>query len=361
MAKIDTSGWKPFVVGDLFDIHPTNAYKMTNAQLMDDGENPVVVNSSYNNGIGGYSSQTVTEKGGLITFSDTTTADAIFYQPNDFVGYPHVQGMYPKGKYAANWQESQLLFFVVTFRKAAVLQGFDYAYKFTREIASNMEVLLPVDASGEPDWAYMDEYMSAVMRESEASLESLRQADESKHALDIAEWQEFVIGNLFEPLESGFVGEGRKIGTATTSPDKEHTIPLTAAKNDNNGIMYWGRPGDYITYSNVIAVIRDGAVSTGRVFAQKNETGTYSHSYFIRVKGHTVSFLTNLFLSRVLEAVIYPRYTRDDACIWERIVNDTILLPADTSGEPDWVYMDEYMRTIMENAASDLLAMQSIG
>ena len=166
---------------------------------------------------------------------------------------------------------------------------------------------------------------------------------------------------MFEPLESGFVGEGRKIGTATTLPDKEHTIPLTAAKNDNNGIMYWGRPGDYITYSNVIAVIRDGAVSTGRVFAQKNETGTYSHSYFIRVKGHTVSFLTNLFLSRVLEAVIYPRYTRDDACIWERIVNDTILLPVDTSGEPDWAYMDEYMRTIMESAASDLSAMQSIG
>lgn len=193
MAKIDTSGWKPFAVGDLFDIHPTNAYKMTNAQLMDDGENPVVVNSSYNNGIGGYSSQTVTEKGGLITFSDTTTADAIFYQPNDFVGYPHVQGMYPKGKYAANWQESQLLFFVVTFRKAAVLQGFDYAYKFTREIASDMEVLLPVDASGEPDWAYMDECMSAVMRKSEASLENLRQADERKQMFEISNWKEFPI------------------------------------------------------------------------------------------------------------------------------------------------------------------------
>lgn len=92
MAKIDAKGWKPFIVGELFDIHPTKAYKMTNAQLMDDGDNPVVVNSSYNNGIGGYSSQVVTEKGGMITFSDTTTADAIFYQPNDFVGYPHVQG-----------------------------------------------------------------------------------------------------------------------------------------------------------------------------------------------------------------------------------------------------------------------------
>lgn len=91
--KIDTSEWGKFIVGDLFDIHPTKAYKMTNAQLMDDGDNPVVVNSSYSNGIGGYSTQEATEKGGMITFSDTTTADAIFYQPNDFVGYPHVQGM----------------------------------------------------------------------------------------------------------------------------------------------------------------------------------------------------------------------------------------------------------------------------
>ena len=182
MAKIDTSGWKEFLVGDLFDIHPTKAYKMTNAQLMDDGDNPVVVNSSYNNGIGGYSTQEATEKGGMITFSDTTTADAIFYQPNDFVGYPHVQGMYPKGKYAEKWDEKQLLFFVVVFRKAAVLCGFDYAYKFTREIASAMEVSLPVDASGEPDWAYMDEYMSAVVKESGASLEN---RDRSSHYVKI--------------------------------------------------------------------------------------------------------------------------------------------------------------------------------
>lgn len=167
---VDASGWKPFRVGDLFDIHPTTAYKMTNAQLMDDGDNPVVVNSSYNNGIGGYSTQKTTEKGGMVTFSDTTTADAIFYQPNDFVGYPHVQGMYPKGAYTANWKEPQLLFFVAVFRKAAVIRGFDYAYKFTREIASSMEVQLPVDASGEPDWAYMDEYMRTVMERTKSDL-----------------------------------------------------------------------------------------------------------------------------------------------------------------------------------------------
>lgn len=171
---VDVSGWKEFVIGDLFDIHPTKAYKMINAQLIDDGENPVVVNSSYNNGIGGYSTQSVTEKGGIVTFSDTTTAGAIFYQPYDFVGYPHVQGMYPTGKYAAKWGENQLLFFVAAFKKAAVLCGFDYAYKFTREIASAMKVLLPVDMSGEPDWAYMDECMWTIMDNTESDLSAMR-------------------------------------------------------------------------------------------------------------------------------------------------------------------------------------------
>ena len=176
MAKIDTSGWKEFIVGDLFDIHPTAAYKMTNAHLMDEGNNPVVVNSSYNNGIGGYTSQETTEKGNIVTFSDTTTADAVFYQANNFVGYPHVQGMYPKGKYADKWHENQLLFFVTAFKKAAQLYGFDYAYKFTREIAAQMKVLLPVDTTGAPDWDYMERYMKEVIRESEACLENLRRA-----------------------------------------------------------------------------------------------------------------------------------------------------------------------------------------
>lgn len=33
MKRIDTSEWKEFRIGDLFDIHPTSAYKLTNAEL----------------------------------------------------------------------------------------------------------------------------------------------------------------------------------------------------------------------------------------------------------------------------------------------------------------------------------------
>ncbi|MBQ8999652.1 MAG: restriction endonuclease subunit S, partial [Clostridium sp.] len=99
---------RSFRCGTLFDIHPTKAYKMSNEELYKVcGKTPVLSNSSNNNGIGGYSGLTATEEGGIITFSDTTTgADTMFYQPYSFIGYSHVQGMYPYHK--EKWNEYSL-------------------------------------------------------------------------------------------------------------------------------------------------------------------------------------------------------------------------------------------------------------
>ena len=140
MKRIDTSKWKEFRVGKLFDIHPTKAYKLTNKKLLDGGNTPVVVNSSYNNGIGGFSTKEPTEKGRMITFSDTVDAYTIFYQDRDFIGYPHVQGLYPIGEYTSCWNEYSLKFFATIFRQKAINNSFDYSYKFRRDIAINRNI-----------------------------------------------------------------------------------------------------------------------------------------------------------------------------------------------------------------------------
>lgn len=161
--KIDTSSWGEFCVGDLFDIHPTKSYKATNRELFeDDGVNPVVVNSAYNNGVGGYTNKKTTEKAGIITFSDTTSADSIFYQPFDFVGYAHVQGMYPIGEYKDKWTERSLRFFVAVFHSRAIAINVDYVKKFTRDSAKLMKIYLPITKDKEPDWAFMENYIKQV-------------------------------------------------------------------------------------------------------------------------------------------------------------------------------------------------------
>ena len=136
---------------------------MTNSTLMEeDGVNEVIVNSSFNNGVGGYTNQDNTENGNIITFSDTTSSDSIFYHENPFVGYAHVQGMYPIGKYKNSWTKYSYLFFVTVFKSRAIGLNYNYVNKFTRESASKMIVKLPVDDMGEINFEYMENYIKQV-------------------------------------------------------------------------------------------------------------------------------------------------------------------------------------------------------
>lgn len=70
---------------------------------------------------------------------------------------------------------------------------------------------------------------------------------------------------------------------------------------------------------------------------------------------------TLMFLATVLEKAIKDKFSYDDKCVWDKAKLLTVTLPCTSDDEPDWAYMDEYMRTVMERTKSDLLAMQSIG
>ena len=152
--------FKKFKIGELFDIHPTKSYGYTNTKLFDSiGNTPVVVNSSKNNGIGGRVNLAPTEKANTITFSDTTTAESIFVQDEMFIGYSHVQGLYP---YKDEWSKRSLMYFATLFRKNAIQMKFDYANKFNRSKASDMFVLLPVNNLDQVAFDFMEHYIKAV-------------------------------------------------------------------------------------------------------------------------------------------------------------------------------------------------------
>ena len=154
---------KSIKIGKLFDIYPTKSYGQTNATLFATrGDVPVIVNSSADNGVGGWIALNPTEKGNMITFSDTTTSDAIFYQPFDFVGYSHVQGLHPKEP--SGWTENAYLYFLSLFKKSANGR-FDYATKFTRYLAMDMEVEMPISSEGDIDFCFMENYISAVKKQ----------------------------------------------------------------------------------------------------------------------------------------------------------------------------------------------------
>ena len=191
--------FKTFKVGELFDIHPTNAYKMKNDELFaSDGTTPVLSNSSVNNGIGGYCGLTPTEQGGMITFSDTTTgADTMFYQSSPFIGYPHVQGMYPYQP--DKWDEKCCLYVISCIRKSAG-NGWNYAVKFNRALVKELSIELPVVESADVDHEYtVDDINYEYMQERIAELEQERIAELEQER--IAELDAYLVASGLDDYE----------------------------------------------------------------------------------------------------------------------------------------------------------------
>ena len=156
--ELDVSGWKEFRVGDLFDIHPTKAVDGVNADECIGYGAPLVVNQSNNNGVAGLCDYPPSEKGGIITFSDTWEGETFFYQPDDFIGFSHVQGMYPKKGNVSG----ECLLFIATVLEFEARGRYSYGRKKRRDIITNVMIKLPADADGNPDWQFMENYIKSL-------------------------------------------------------------------------------------------------------------------------------------------------------------------------------------------------------
>ena len=158
VPELNITDWKEFRVGDFFDIHPTKAIEGVSADDCVGVGAPLIVNSAENNGVAGLCDMLPTEDGGIITFSDTTDGNTFFYQPNPFIGFAHVQGMYPKTRV---WTESELLF-VCTMLMFDARGRYNYGRKMRRDTIAEVMLKLPVDTDGNPDWQFMENYIKSL-------------------------------------------------------------------------------------------------------------------------------------------------------------------------------------------------------
>ena len=341
----------------MFEIRPTKSYKMTNAHIFEkSGKIPVVTNSSRDNGITGYTSLKPTEAGGIITYSDTTTSEGIFYQPDDFVGYSHIQGLYPKGK--NSWNEKSLLYFVSLFRKSAGGR-FDYANKFNRENAKSLMVLLPVNRKSNIDFDYMERYISELEEERVSELaaylkvtglENCILTKPEKLALKSrggSNLRKFKIGDLFEKLSLKIKNKDfNKKKDVSKEKTSEFSLPLINAKHTDNGIMFYGRESDFEYAEMAIDVIQNGAIATGDVFIQPQKTGVLWDAYLIKYKSNNLSVEHLLYFAQCIEKSIKQKFSYDNKATWEKVEKCEIEIPSCNDGIPDYEFMETYIRAL---------------
>ena len=167
--------------------------------------------------------------------------------------------------------------------------------------------------------------------------------------VDIKSWAEFKIGDLFETNnEKAYTGASVK---------RENLIPgetpRVTVSNVNNGITWYYEDiedTNYRVYNNFISVS-----FLGTVFY-------HPYSASVDMKAHVLPKLTNgrelttgigLFLVSVIKASI-KRYTYTNQ-ISSKVIYDTyIQLPIDSTGQPDWEYMEAFMKQINQQAQARL-------
>lgn len=357
---VDTSTWGEFKVGELFDVHPTKAYKLKNSDLLSvDGEIPVVVNSSYNNGIGGYSKLEPTEQPGVLTFSDTTSgSNTLFYQNQSFIGYAHVQGMYPK-----NFELTDLtaLFMIATLRATIDQRKWDYTNKLNRATVIEMNVKLPLKQGTNPsdysqddiDWDYMESFMSRVQDAAKERLANVPEpGKKSKTPVDVSKWGEFKVGDLFDM----FPGRRLKKGDF-----EDGDIPFVMSSSYNNGVV--------TTLSNPISTNENFLTADifGNVFYQKELVGYGDDNCGLKLKYRDGRPNEYLFLATMISSIsVQASFTNKLRGPW--YIEQTIPLPlkptansSDYSQEDiDWDYMESFMLQFQTSAKNRLERLTSV-
>ncbi len=337
MSKIDISLWGSFQISSLFGIHPTKAYKLINNKLFEEnGQNPVIVNSSYNNGVGGYTNLQITENGRMITFRDTTSTDSIFYQDKPFVGYPHVQGLYAIGEYKNCWSKYSLMFFLSVFKWKAKCLNFDYVNKFTRDLAKSIRVRLPIDKTGKPDFLYMESCMKKLEVTVRASLNKFQLSKQAlRHTkINVSQWKEFIVEDLFPIIVKPAVYHTREVEECANG------ILYIVRSKFNNGIKCRvTRPKGKVNPPNVISFGAENAT----FFYQKEEWISGRDMYYIDTQ-HLDEYAC-LYITACLQPIA-TKYSYNFGLFPDLLKKEKVKLPVNEFGNPDYEYMSNYMKAL---------------
>ena len=232
-----------------------------------------------------------------------------------------------------------ILFFLSTVIQRCVKDHFGYDNKCTWDKVKHETILLPVDKTGQPDWAYMESYMASLETKVTESLTLLQTAkDAEKKKVDTREWGEFRVGELFDIKRPAARSEKKYC---------EGEINYVSSGAFNNGVAnkLMPLPNELLDRGGCITV----SPLDGSSFYQEEDflgRGGSGASISILYNSH-LNRNNALFICSVIRSSANG-FGYTDLLNGENLKSLTIKLPMDKTGQPDWAYMEEYMRKMEE-------------
>lgn len=353
MQSLDEKTWKQLsAFGDGAPLHiETTNSSIDGIRLIDDGEKsvPYITRSDANNGLARFVSaknyEFGSDDGGCITVGlDTQTA---FYQPHKFVTGQNVQVITGK-----NISEDVAQFLVPILRQQMTAKFNWGGNGATLGRMKRLSVMLPVTDFGEPDYEYMAEYarqkrnaMLAKYRAYvEARIAELGEVAEIP-ALDEKEWKPIFISSMFELVR------GRENNMAML---EDGDIPLISAKANNNGLKGFVHSPKKVIAGQCITLNNDGDGGAGLAYYQPANMALDTHVTALMPR-FDMSMFTMLFIAECISG-LHGFFGHGLSISNPRAKRIRIMLPVTDSGEPDYEYMEQYVKNMMLHKYRQYLA-----
>ncbi len=342
--------WGEFVFEEVFNITSTSSGIDSNKLIKKLGNIPYVTRSEKENGFDSFicqqDSKYKTDNENVITVGlDTQT---VFYQPNKFYTGQNIQVLANK-----NLNQNISNFLIPLIKRQ--LEKFNWGGNgATLTRLKRSKILLPTTSKGEPDYAFMETYMRQKEQKKlqqyqifiEQHISQLKHYQEVE-TLNEKVWGEFEIGKLFKLSQ----GKSKGLNHLTKS---RIGVNYLGATNLNNGVLCQVVEDKKLVHKgNAIAFIRNGEGSMGY--------SVYKAESFIATSDISVGYsplltrFSGMFITTVADGV-RGKYNFGYKRSGNRLTKEKLLLPQTKNREPDYAYMENYMKRLEFQKLSQYLA-----
>lgn len=339
--KLSDREWKEFKVEDIFDVFNSTPYhkKSLKVDINNNNSIPYITRTNKNNGLENVvlkENHFKSNPKNIIIFGAENAT--FFYQP-----FEHITGNKMYGIRNENLNIYIGLFIQQVLNSSIKNCGFSYGQGLTGTREKRRSVMLPILSNNneEPDWQFMENYIKTKYNEKKEKYKKYKEKTlkELKYKeiedLNKKNWKEFFITDIFKEIQRG----KRLVKTNQIKGE----IPYVSSTSLNNGIdNFISNQNKVRSFCKCLTIANSGSV--GYCFYHDYEFIASDHVTHLKnncLNKYVYLFISTL-LSRLSEKYNFNREINDI-----RISREKILLPVNNKNEPDYEYMEQYIKNIM--------------
>ncbi len=349
MKKLSENEWQPFSLKDIFNSFERGKVSSATDEPKQKNGIPYVGATDKNNGVLDFLRPDIKkeQKPNCITFirDGQGSVGSSIYRKTPFIATVNTSSGY------ANWLNEQTGLFVSTASNMN-RSKYGFGYKRKEERLKSERVMLPAKNTTEPDYDYMSKYISSHCKTKLAKYNDFAKKQlstiEYKDISDIAEkkWLPFSITDIFQPIR------GREGNMAML---ENGNVPLISAKKNSNGLKGFVNTSGAIMRGNCISLNNDGDGGAGLSYYQPHSMALDTHVTALVPIIDEMNKFSLLFISNCLSG-LHDFFGHGLSISNKRVSKIKIMLPINKNNEPDFEYMEQYVKNIMIKKYKQYLA-----